>query len=115
MISLGAMISLTLINILLRWFGATILWIEPLTRQLVFLSAFLGGAIATGSRSHIAIDLAGRLLDGVGLKGLKGVLDRLLVLFCFVAVVWLSYAAYQLYLVELEFGKIEFLGIHSST
>lgn len=113
-VSLGAMIILTLCNILLRWFGSTILWIEPMTRQLVFLSAFLGGTLATGSKSHIAIDLASRLLDGLGLQKLKRSLDRLILLFCLVAVLWLCHASYLLYLVEVEFGKVEFLGIHSS-
>ena len=114
MLSLGIMIVFTLINIVLRWFNTTILWIEPLTRQLVFLCAFLGGAVATGSKSHIAIDLVGRLLDGLGMKKLKGMIDRAIILFCIAAVVWTAYASYQLVLVEMEFGKIEFLGIHSS-
>ena len=103
-----------MLNIVLRWLGTTILWIEPMTRQLVFLCAFLGGAIATGSRSHIAIDLVSRLLDSLGAKALKNILDRLILLFCLVAVVWLAYASYNLVLVEIEYGKIEFLGIHSS-
>ena len=85
-----------------------------MTRQLVFLAAFLGGAIATGSKSHIAIDLLGRVLEATGLKKLKSYLDQLIITFCLLAVVWLSYAGYQLVLVEQEFGKVEFLGIHSS-
>lgn len=114
MVGLGLMISLTLLNMVLRWFNTTILWIEPLTRQLVFLAAFLGGVIATGSKSHIAIDLVGRILDSLELRLLKVWVERLIMIYCLVAVVWLSYAGYQLVQVEREFGKVEFLGIHSS-
>ncbi|SMF59670.1 TRAP transporter small permease [Pseudobacteriovorax antillogorgiicola] len=114
MVALGIMIGATLLNIVLRWFNTTLLWVEPMTRQLVFIAAFLGGAVATGSRSHIAIDLVGRLLDTFGLQSIKAVIDRLILSFCLLAVVWTAYAGYQLVLVEWEFGKIEFLGIHSS-
>ncbi len=113
-VSLGVMIGLTLLNIVLRWFSTTILWVEPFVRQLVFLSAFLGGALATGSRSHIAIDLVGRILEALGWKTVKGILDKIILGFCIFAVFWLAYAGYQFTLVEMEYGKEEFLGIHSS-
>lgn len=113
-LSLGIMIGMTLLNIVLRWFSTTILWVEPLVRQLVFLSAFLGGALATGSRSHIAIDLAGRIFDALGWSTVKGVLDKIILVFCIFAVFWLAYAGYQFTLIEVEYGREEFLGIHSS-
>ena len=113
-VCLGIMIFLTLLNIILRWFSTTILWVEPLVRQLVFVSAFLGGALATGSRSHIAIDLVGRVLDALELRKFKKILDIVIVVFCIFAVFWLAYAGYQFVLVEIEYGKEAFLGIHSS-
>lgn len=114
LVSLILMISLTVLNILLRWFDTTLLWIEPLVRQLVFLCAFLGGAVATGSRNHIAIDLAGRLMETFSLQGLRAWLDRLISLFCLGGLVWLIYAGYLLVLIEQEYGQEKFLGIHSS-
>lgn len=113
-ISLGVMIALTLLNIVLRWFSTTVLWVEPLVRQLVFLAAFLGGIIATGSRSHIAIDLVSRLLEALDKPKLKNVIDRLIIIFCLISVIWLAYAGYSFMLIEAEYGRIEFLGIHSS-
>ena len=52
-ICIALMLGLTLVNIVLRWFGHTWLWVEPLVRHLVFVCAFLGGALATGSKNHI--------------------------------------------------------------
>lgn len=115
LLALMLMISLTILNIVLRWFNTTIIWIEPLVRQLVFLGAFLGGTVATGARNHIGIDLAGRLMENFELKGLKIWLDRLIAAFCFGAVCWLIYAGYQLVLVEQEYGQEKFLGIHAAT
>ena len=108
------MIGLTLLNIVLRWFSTTILWVEPFVRQLVFLSAFLGGALATGSRSHIAIDIMGRIFTTLGWKRINRLLEKIILAFCIFAVFWLAYAGYQFTLVEIEYGKEEFLGIHSS-
>ena len=115
LVSLILMITLTILNIVLRWFDTTILWIEPLVRQLVFMGAFLGGTIATGSRNHIGIDLAGRLMENFNFKDVKKWLDRAIALFCLGAVSWLIYAGYLLVLVEQEYGHEKFLGIHSGT
>ena len=52
-----SMLLLSVLNIFLRWFNTTLFWVEPLVRHLVFLSAFLGGVLATGNRSHIGIDI----------------------------------------------------------
>ena len=113
-LALGVMIFFTLLNIVLRWFSTTVLWVEPFVRQLVFLAAFLGGIIATGSRSHIAIDLVSRLLETFEKPRLKKVIDRLIIIFCLISVVWLAYAGYSFMLIEAEYGRIEFLGIHSA-
>ncbi len=114
LISLILMIGLTILNIVLRWFDMTLLWIEPLVRQLVFLCAFLGGAVATGSKNHIAIDLASRLMEAFQLEKLRVWLDRLISLFCLLGLIWLIYAGYLLVLVEQQYGQEKFLGIHSS-
>ena len=60
-ISVVLMLFLSVLNIFLRWGNTTIFWIEPLVRHLVFLSAFLGGILATGRKNHIGIDIIGTL------------------------------------------------------
>ena len=45
---LFGMLFFTLFNIVARWFGMSFLWIDPLVRHMVFLSAFMGAVMATG-------------------------------------------------------------------
>ena len=70
-LSLFFMLFLPLFNIVARWFGQSILWIDPLVRHLVFLSAFMGGVLATGKGNHIKLDLVSRALEGLHKKRLK--------------------------------------------
>ena len=112
--SLIAMISLTLLSIFLRWFNHSLLWIERFVRHLVFMTAFTGGIVATGSKNHIAIDLAGRILETLELEKLRVWVNRLIYVFCIGSLIWLTYAGYRLVETELEIGHEKFLGIHSS-
>ena len=112
-ISVLLMLGLTVLNIVLRWFNTSILWIDPFVRHLVFLSAFLGGVLATGKDSHIRIDLATKLCERLESPGLSIWLNRLVYLVTMLATILLSKAGYDFYKVELEFGKEAFLGIHS--
>ncbi|MFW7381366.1 MAG: TRAP transporter small permease [Oligoflexus sp.] len=114
MISLFLMISLTVLNVILRQFNTNILWVDPLVRQLVFLSGFLGGAIATAAKQHIAIDVLGRVMEQFKLERFKIWVDRSIYVFCIIALIWMSYAGYLLVDLEQKFGKVEFLGVHSS-
>ena len=76
-ISVFLMLGLTVLNISLRWFNTSFLWIDPVVRHLVFLSAFLGGTLATGQDNHIRIDLAAKVFESQGLPKLKAWIDRL--------------------------------------
>lgn len=107
------MLSLTLLNISLRWFEVSFLWIEPLVRHLVFIAAFLGGSLATGEKHHIKIDVLSRLLEKFEKKRLIELLDIVITLVTFVAAVTLLNASIDLSQVEFEYGKEEFLNIHS--
>ena len=112
-VSVLAMLSLSVLNIFLRWFNTTLFWIEPLVRHLVFLSAFLGGVLATGNRSHIGIDILHRWLEG---KKDSFISRLILQVTCFVSIctlAWLVYAAIEFVKTELEFGRDVFWGIHS--
>jgi TRAP-type C4-dicarboxylate transport system permease small subunit len=107
------MLFLSVLNIFLRWFNQTLFWVEPLVRHLVFLSAFLGGALATGSKSHIGIDILHRWLQG---KEDSSAAKFILYLTSFISIFtcsWLVYAGYEFMKVELEYGRDVFWGVHS--
>ncbi len=61
-LSVWGMLILCLMNIICRFFHVTFLWTDPLIRHLVFLSIFLGGVLASGSRQNIAIDVFIKIL-----------------------------------------------------
>ena len=107
------MLGLTLLNIVLRWCGSSLLWAEPLVRHLVFVCAFLGGALATGSGHHIRIDLISRILESRGYQTLGRVVEIVVSLFAVLVLGWLIYAGYSLVQIEFQFGKPSFLDIHS--
>ena len=108
-----SMLFLSVLSIVLRWFEVSLLWIEPLVRHLVFLAAFIGGSLATGANQHIKIDLLSRLLEKIEKPLLKKLVDLTTLTLTLVACVILVKASYDLAVVEFEYGKKEFLGIHS--
>jgi len=102
----------SLCGIILRWFQVSYEWLDPLTRHLVFFSAFFAGVLTTGKCKHIAIDLLSKSLEKHQ-NILKNV-QRIIFIVSFATLLWLSRAGYDFFLSEKEFGKIDFLGIHSS-
>ncbi len=112
-IAVVLMLSLTILNIALRWFNTSFEWIDPLVRHLVFLSAFLGGTLATGEDNHIRIDLATKILENKKMPKTKIWLERIVILITCVATIFLAQAGLDFAKIELEFGKVVFLGIHS--
>ncbi|MAW07357.1 MAG: hypothetical protein CME61_03630 [Halobacteriovoraceae bacterium] len=107
------MLFLSVTNIFLRWFDMTIYWVEPLVRHLVFLSAFLGGVLATGSRKHIGIDIFQRWLEENRDSILTKLTLRLTSLVSIVTLVWLTVSSYDFVVTELKYGQPIFWGIHS--
>lgn len=107
------MLGLTVLNISLRWFNVSILWIDPFVRHLVFMSAFLGGVLATGKDNHIRIDLIGKVLEKYNKKSLSLWITRLNFSVAILATLLLAKAGVDFTKVEMEFGKEAFLGIHS--
>ena len=77
-------LTLAVLAIVLRWLGSSVMWIEPLVRHLVFLSAFLGGSVATSKRVHIKVDLLTKLVEKSQSKILKWFHSNLISLFCFI-------------------------------
>lgn len=108
------MLFMSVSNIVLRWFNAHILWFEPAVRYLVFFSAFLGGAIATGKRSHIGIDIIGKYLESKKLWDAHRWVGRLIDLASLVVLFYLTKACIEFVGEEAKYGrKNVFIGIHA--
>ncbi len=113
-ISVILMLFLSVLNIFLRWGNTTIFWIEPLVRHLVFLSAFLGGVLATGRKNHIGIDIIGRWLEIKKMYALRLQVERLIYLISIFTLYFLVTSSIEFMKSEAEYGREAFLGIHSS-
>ena len=107
------MMSFALFGIVLRWRGTGWPWIDPLVQHLVFLSTFLGGAVATEKDSHISIDLGGRYLETKKKWGAYLFYKKFISFICFLGLIWLIVVSWQLTSLEWEYGRVRFLGIHS--
>ena len=112
-VSVVFMLLLTVLSIFLRWFNTSLLWIDPLVRHLVFLSAFLGGVLATGKDNHIRIDLISKVLENYKKENFVLWINRFNYLVAMIATYLLAKAGIDFAKIELEFGKEAFLGIHS--
>lgn len=111
---LFTILGLAVFAIILRWLGSSLMWIEPLVRHLVFLSAFLGGSLATSKNVHIRVDLLTKLIELTRSKMLLWIHKNLVSLFCLIVCLVLAKSGWDFYLVEKEFGAPGFLHLHSS-
>ena len=107
------MLLLSVAVIVLRWINLSFMWIEPLVRHLVFLSAFLGGVLATGRGTHIGIDIVGKYLETKDLRDASLWIGALISFICFVTLFWLVKSSAEFVAVEAKYGKEVFLGIHA--
>lgn len=112
-LAFSGILFLSTFSIVLRWFKMSFQWIDPLVRHLVFLSIFLGAIIATSKKSHIAIDIVGRLLKARGKSREVIILRRMILVLSSLTCFWLTKASFHFFLIELEFGKKIFWGIDS--
>ena len=112
-LTMAVLLSSSITGIILRWSSTPMVWIEPFVRHLVFLLAFLGGIVAAGRNAHISIDILGRYFEAFHNRKIKMRFDRLIYFISLIAVVWLTESAHTFYKVELQYGKVTFLGIHS--
>jgi TRAP-type C4-dicarboxylate transport system permease small subunit len=113
--TLLTILGLAVIAIVLRWCGKSLMWIEPLTRHLVFLCAFLGGSLATSKDVHIKVDLLTKLIEKSRSVIVHWLHKNLISLFCLIVVLGLLKSSWDFYLSEKEFGNPSLLGLHSST
>ncbi len=112
-ICVALMLSLSVFAIVMRWFETSFLWMEPFVRHLVFLSTFLGGVVATGRGTHIAIDVLNKKIDMNGPDWAKRLSHRVMNLASGMALIWLVRASWQFMNIEMEYGHEVFWGIHS--
>ncbi len=112
--SLFLILFLAMLSIVMRWFGESVMWMEPLTRHLVFLAAFLGGSLATSRNEHIKVDLLTKLIERSSSKSLRWLQTNLVTLFCFLVCLGLFKSGWDFFLSEKEFGAPSFLNIHSA-
>lgn len=107
------MLTLAVLTIFFRWMDTSFSWMEPAVRHLVFICTFLGGVVATGRGSHISIDILERFLENRHHEKAKIWLKRFILIVAAAVMVWLVKASWSFTLIELEYGKNAFLGIHS--
>lgn len=115
MLGFTAILLLSVGSIVLRWLGSSLLWIDPMTRHLVFCCAFLGGSLATRAGVHIKIDLISKLLERSKSQTLKFGHRLIIMCFSFLVCLILTKASWDFFLSEKEFGSPDVLGIHSSS
>lgn len=113
-ISVFLMLTFSVLNVVFRWFEITYIWFDPFVRHLVFLTAFLGGVLATGRDSHIGIDIIGKYLESRHKWRTLMNVRRIIYLASFFVLCWLIMASYEFLKVEIEYGRESFLGIHSA-
>ena len=112
-VAVMTMLVLSVLNIVLRWFNAHVMWIEPLVRYLVMMSAFLGGVIATGKKSHIGIDIVAKYFENQNLHQAHRITRRVIDVVCLVVLVYLVKGCLGFVESEAEYGRVVFLGIHA--
>lgn len=112
-VTVGALLLFSVSGIVMRWLNHPLVWIEPLVRHLVFLTAFLGGVIATGRKSHIAIDILSRYLQAFDNHKIQLRFNRFIFAISTLVSAWLAQTSYHFFLVELQYGKPVLFGLTS--
>ena len=108
------MLGMSVSNIVLRWFDSHILWFEPAVRYLVFFSAFLGGALATGKRTHIGIDLIGKYFESTENWVAHRWISRIIDLISLLVLIVLTDACIDFVAEEAKYGRDNvFIGLHA--
>lgn len=108
-----SMLFFSVFSIVMRYWSISLIWIEPFIRHLVFLSAFLGGVMATGKKCHLVIDVFGTILKKKSNIKFSLIIDRTTYLISIFTLLWISWASYRFMIVEFEYGREIFWGIHS--
>lgn len=95
--------------ILRNVFGTGILWADPMVRQMVLWSGFMGAALATSADRHISVDAFTKYLSARTNQTIKIITS----LAAAVVTFFLAEGAWEFVLSEKEGGGEIFLGISS--
>ena len=107
---LSVMALLAFSQVVLRnIFGTGLLWADPMTRQMVLWSGFMGAALATSADRHISVDAFTKYLSPRTNQTIKIVTS----LAAAVVTIFLAHAAWEFVVNEKEAGGEIFLGIPS--
>jgi TRAP-type C4-dicarboxylate transport system permease small subunit len=107
---LSVMVVLAFGQVVLRnVFGSGILWIDPLVRQMVLWSGFVGAALATREDRHISVDAFTKFLS----PGTKSLVKMITNIAAAVVALFLALAAWGFLQEERTSGGELFLGIRS--
>ena len=109
----AGMLGLTLWGVVFRWLGMSWLWIDPMVRHIVLLATFLGGVLAVGKGQHIAIDLYGKHLAARKNWRAFFLHKKCLALISSGTIFWFAWASWPFAASEWQYGRPDFLGIHS--
>lgn len=104
-------ISTSFLNIVLRWFDTSLMFVDPLVRHLVFALAFLGAVEATERSQNISIDILKRYLETKKKESLIGIINKAVFVFSILGCLWLASSAYDFVKIEMEYSRELFWGI----
>jgi TRAP-type C4-dicarboxylate transport system permease small subunit len=95
--------------ILRNVFGTGILWADPMVRQMVLWSGFMGAALATSADRHISVDAFTKYLSARTNHTIKIITSLAAAIVTF----FLAQGAWEFVLAEKDSGGEIFLGISS--
>lgn len=88
--TLGLAALISIVNIVIRQFGAAWFWTEEAVIYLIIFSTFLGAVVTLRHNEHVSVDIIGVFLKGAGQKGLA-LLGGLVTLVYFGVMAWLGW------------------------
>ncbi len=107
---LGVMVLLAFLQVVLRnLFDTGLLWGDPLVRQMVLWSGFVGAALAASQDRHISIDALTKFIP----PRAQHIVAVITNLFAAAVCYWLASSAWEFMVGEREAGGELFLGIPS--
>ena len=113
LVSFAVMLGLSALGIVLRWFGHSWMWIDPVVRHLVLVCAFAGGVLAVATNTHIRIDALAKPMERAP-EALRAWLNRMVSLASALVTAGLVYSGWLFFVMEQEFGAPALLDLHSS-
>lgn len=106
-------IIFSLINIILRWFDTSLMFVDPMVRHLVFACAFLGALEATERSQNISIDVLKRYFELKEKTSLLIIVQRIVFVVSIAGCLWLAIAGYEFAIIELEYPRELFWGVNT--